>query len=529
MGLTHLPFKILYTEDNPDYAKLIGLRLTHAEDYEFQLKWTNTLQSCLTCIEEENYDAILLDLSLPDSAGLSTFDAVFEKAPNSPIVILTAIENDRTAIEAIQRGAQDYLIKSRVTGKAVSRVLAYAVERKRLLEKTRKISAAYQSAFENAIVPMMLVSYLGQILSYNSLMAKTLGISENKGMRESFAAHCRTRAKDNGLGLGEQWAEIREKKGAMICDQKGNLIPVRLSLGTSGSENSNVHDQIFTITLAGPASEDMSAQKQLEAAIEEKQIAVGKAAAAITDAQKELRELEASSSQLLAAASHELKSPITAIKGYLELLHRDLSTTISDSQSELLDLIRLSIDNLHQRSKELLQLSMLEGKNAVRMELCDLTNLVLDMFAIYKGLALQKNIDYVLEMPEPLKKIWCDITHVKTIFGNLLSNALKYTGDGGIVVLRVKNCEAGINIEVSDTGIGIPVGQHNKIFDAFSKIDRPNGQSDSYDSTGFGLSLVKKIVDVHRGHIHFESQDGKGATFFVFLPEDRRKLGDRHE
>ncbi len=128
-------FNLLLVEDNPGDARLIKEMLFESGNDRFFLKHFDAMQPAIDYLNDNDIDVILLDLSLPDSHGLDTFETVFSAQPKIPIIVLTGLEDHRTAIETVQKGAQDYLVKGKVEGGLLIRAIEYAIERQKLREK----------------------------------------------------------------------------------------------------------------------------------------------------------------------------------------------------------------------------------------------------------------------------------------------------------------------------------------------------------------------------------------------------------
>jgi diguanylate cyclase (GGDEF)-like protein len=131
----------LFIEDNKDYAQLVEFYLKHAKSPAFEVTWAGTLKKALEILgSEKKFDIILTDLFLPDSPGLSTFTVLQKHHGNIPIVVITAYDDEKVAVNAVQSGAQDYLVKGDITGKMIARVLAYAIERHRMQMDLKSLS-----------------------------------------------------------------------------------------------------------------------------------------------------------------------------------------------------------------------------------------------------------------------------------------------------------------------------------------------------------------------------------------------------
>ena len=134
------PIRILLVEDEPDYAQAMFERLSLEPQQVFRIHLSTCLTEALAHLAKEGVDVILLDLVLPESKGLETFERVCEQAPEIPIVVLTAVDNDSLALEAVRRGAQDFLVKGQADQKLIARVIRYAIERHRMQSALRNLS-----------------------------------------------------------------------------------------------------------------------------------------------------------------------------------------------------------------------------------------------------------------------------------------------------------------------------------------------------------------------------------------------------
>ncbi|OGP85276.1 MAG: hypothetical protein A2Z08_02160 [Deltaproteobacteria bacterium RBG_16_54_11] len=161
-------FRVLLIEDNPGYSEVIRIILDKAEDIRFDLKGVKMLSEGLDYLGEDGIDLILLDLKLPDSQGIETFDKVYAHAQNVPIVVLTVTDNNELALEAVQKGAQDYLVKEQVDQKSLVRAIRYAVERKRIEETLRDTNLFLQNILESSFaISILYTDCEGNILYWN--------------------------------------------------------------------------------------------------------------------------------------------------------------------------------------------------------------------------------------------------------------------------------------------------------------------------------------------------------------------------
>ena len=221
--------------------------------------------------------------------------------------------------------------------------------------------------------------------------------------------------------------------------------------------------------------------------------------------------LERMKSDFVATASHELRSPLTSIKGFVELLGR--SDALGEREREFVDVILLSTDRLVDLVNDLLDVARLEaGKMEVHPRLFDLAELVREAAALIAPRVAEKGQQLELELPPGLPRALADPGRVRQIVTNLLSNAHLYTESGGRITVRTEARDAWLRLSVSDTGRGMSQDDVDRAFDRFVRRD------DTSAGTGLGLSIVRSLVDLQGGRIHVDSTPGEGSTFTVELP-----------
>ena len=244
----------------------------------------------------------------------------------------------------------------------------------------------------------------------------------------------------------------------------------------------------------------------------------GRLAASYQTMTKQLAELERLRAEFVGVASHELKTPINVIIGYLELLQEGIFGAITPKQKEILYTIGKQANGLTRLVKRLLDISRFEasgGKLEVRQ--VDLQRLLKTLESSFSVLAKQRDIVFSIEHGDGLPEhVYWDEDRINEVLGNLISNAFKFTPRGGRVALSVDPVGATVVITVADTGAGISAAQLPHIFDKFYQADN-QAQADS-KGTGLGLAIAKEIVEAHGGRTAVASQVGEGTTFVVTLP-----------
>ena len=217
-------------------------------------------------------------------------------------------------------------------------------------------------------------------------------------------------------------------------------------------------------------------------------------------------------------ASHELKTPITAIKGYAELLEQGFVND-EDTKKKFIRRIRKSADNMTVLINDILMISQLETKEAkVTFSMVRMTALVEEILESVEPLADRYQVTLHSEC-EPII-IEASTKQLRELLVNLISNGIKYNHPEGNVWICISKKETDLFIEIKDDGMGIPTEDQSRIFERFYRVDK--GRSRTMGGTGLGLSIVKHIVEFYDGTIQLESKLGQGSYFMITIPLERK-------
>ena len=220
--------------------------------------------------------------------------------------------------------------------------------------------------------------------------------------------------------------------------------------------------------------------------------------------------------EFVANVSHELKTPITTIKGYAETLmeYRDID---EENSYKFLSIIDNECDRMARIVRDLLQLSNLDYNKTKwnKMEY-PIDKLMNDIYLKMEVSAKEKNQKIILEVEENIPSVKIDKDGIEQVILNIVSNSIKYTGDYGQIDISVKKQDDGIIIKVKDNGVGIPKGDQDRIFERFYRVDK--GRSRDFGGTGLGLPIARQIVEAHGGEIILKSKYKEGTEVDVILP-----------
>jgi signal transduction histidine kinase len=236
-------------------------------------------------------------------------------------------------------------------------------------------------------------------------------------------------------------------------------------------------------------------------------------------ANAELRRLDELKSAFVSVAAHELRTPLAPIRGYVEMLLDEEVGSLTDDQREYLQTVERSACRLLTLTSNLLDVTRIEaGRVELILQPTDLPALVEAVVAEYGPQLEGRAQQLTLRIPSDLPPALCDEARAAQIIGNLLSNASKYTPRGGQIAVTVALAEEDgfLEVSVADNGVGIPANDQPRLFDRFFRAQ--SAVLTGASGAGLGLHITRSLIELHGGHIWFESELGKGSTFHVAFP-----------
>lgn len=280
---------------------------------------------------------------------------------------------------------------------------------------------------------------------------------------------------------------------------------------------------IISRRIVNPTKKIIDATKEIAAGDYSKRVEInsgdeiGELGIALNRMAESLEKIETMRRELVSNVSHELATPLTNISGYLEALH-DKVIAGEEPTRKTLELLQEEAQRLTSMVTDLRELSAIESSSSkLNLESVNLNELLYKITYEFKPRFRKKGINFNAKTPSDLPEVKADKHRLDQIIVNLLTNAIQYTPDGGKVEVTAKAINGFIQLEISDTGIGISPKDIPHIFERFYRGDK--SRSRETGGTGIGLAIVKEIVQSHGGEISVKSEEGRGTTFTFTIPK----------
>ena len=519
---------ILLVEDNPAEAFLLQESVAQVQNPP-EVIHAERLDQALEYLKEKSIDAILLDLALPDSEGLTTLERTNAAAENLPIIVLTGLEDEAAAIEAVRKGAQDYLLKGQTGARQLVQTIHHAVERKRL---ERTIAQSAQRHLLLAEVSAVVVGQrdmkglLEKVADAARKLTSTKMCFTGTGYVDGAFCICaisRTGESFSGtfgpdsvyMRLFEQRETVRfsRKDWLEYCRACSITVQVGAASGLLGARLVDLRGHTAGLIIVSDRIQDAEFSEEDEALLRQLALITSLAMQHV-ESRTAAEAANIAKSQFLANMSHELRTPMNAILGMTDLaLNEELAPTVRDC----LQTARESAEVLLELLNQILDLSRIEaGRFELESTNFSIKSTVEQVIKTLRVRASEKGLALIYNLPPDVPvAVSGDPLRLRQILTNLVDNAIKFTQAGRIAVKAEiqEQTREDVTLEftVSDTGIGISSEDQERIFIAFTQADASTTRN--YGGTGLGLTISRKLVELMDGRIWVESKPDQGSTF----------------
>ena len=510
--------RVLIVEDSNTDSRIVQGYLKVGRS-RAQIHTASRLNDALAIAKSTPLDVVLLDISLPDVEGVEAVRRMREAVPRVPIVILSGLEDEQIATQAMQAGAQDYLIKGHVDDVALRRALQYAIERQQLLERLAASEARLQ---EENVILRRLTDAAGRVFATLDVRA-VVGLLAAEARRIWGGSVSLYAMRSSGdLVSSDVTAGGRQAPDRFLTDAFASRRPVlsddrtRLTLPVPGTSGRN--EWILDISNAeGTFGEnDVFALELLRQYVG---IAIQNVAlfGELQSQRASVIQLNQLKDDLIAVLAHDFKGPLTTIIGFAELLEQHALE--GEDADGALRTIRQAAMRLANLANDTLALSRVEqGELNLAADPVDVAEIVKETIEPF---ASQREIRVEIKGKDPVVR--GDPPRLGQVFENLIANAIKYSSEGSPIDVRVTQTDSTVRIAVRDSGMGIPPEEMKFLFERFTRAS--NAKRSSVKGTGLGLYFAKTLVERHGGNIQVQSKLGEGSTFTVVLPRMRDGLG----
>jgi two-component system phosphate regulon sensor histidine kinase PhoR len=438
----------------------------------------------LKMIEEEHFDIILLDLMMPGLTGMDLLTHVKKLHADTLIIVITGYATLEHAIEAMKKGAFDFIPKP-FSPQDLRNVVSKAIEYIRTLQDIATEKSRMRTLINHFAGGVLATDTQKRVALANPAFLKMMGYrGECVGRPVTDIIH-----NDPLIQMIEQALAMREDRYTELT--------MELSLGGEGQE-----EETILAARCVPFRDRLGRNLGTITVLHD-----------ITT----LKKMDQLKSDFVSMVAHEIRSPLNSVLAQLKVVLDGLAGDLTEKQRGILGRSSDKLKALSDLSTELLDLAKIEsGLITQEKEMLNMAEILKDQAKFHQAKAQAKHIQLELKPLPELPHVLASRFNMEEVLSNLISNAISYTPEGGSVTLSAAAKDNYLCIRISDTGIGIPEEELGRIFDRFYRVK--NEKTRYIPGTGLGLALVKSIVEAHNGMIEVESECDRGTVFYVYLP-----------
>jgi len=566
--------KILLAEDSDGIRNLLS-KLLSSNGYDVHAV-ENGLNAQKKLISE-NFDMVLSDICMPGVTGIELLKEIKTNFGDIPVVLITGNQTLENAREAIHWGAFDYITKPFTDLSVVLHSVFRAVTKSKLQKEKENLiseldrknlhlkSVVRELDRKNARLDLIVYD-LEWAMKLNHIITSELKVEDmidrmTRGIFEIFGVYVwgvlyyarkvpRLKlfktpeipallekeliqkvlrgyyiASENPIKAKDMKVEVKDS-----VPTRADIMPIQSRYHSTPLKiGEKILGLMFIYAEIKPSYETSKRHTlsliagQLSAAMENARLFEE-----ISRRNRKLKELSDFKDEILGIAAHDLRSPLSAIHMSASLLHTFADKMDDDEKDEALKGMVTKAKHMINMLNEMLDISVIESGNLVlKKKLIQFNKIVEKHYQQVLPLARSKNIGMQHETDETLPQVEIDENKMGEVLDNLLTNAIKYTPSDGNVKLTVERTDHSIQVCVQDSGVGIKNSELKRLFKKFSRTSaKPTGGE---TSTGLGLAIAKKIVDLHNGNIWVESEYGKGSKFYFTIPLNSNSGGPNEE
>jgi len=443
------------------------------------------------------FGVLLVDLMMPRMTGLELMKLVREADPDVLPIIITAHATIDTAVEGTKQGAYSYIPKP-FTPDELLLAIKNGLERRALTLEARRLREERESRLLEVAAERSKSNTIIKCITDGILVINTEGLIVLRN-----AAAAQILADTQSVPFPLEALSCAEVKGliAEVLDTASGPTILSREVGLGGATYMVNVSQVVEPGGAEPATGGEAA-----------------GAVAVFRDITALKKLETAKSMFVSMVAHEVKNPLAAAEGWLNLILSGLAKQNPEEEKRMIQRSLVRIRTLRTLVTELLNITAIQtGNFTLRRSPVEVAKLAAEAAEASREKSQEKNISLSFSAAAgPGEKALADRDALLMVFTNLIDNAIKYTPDGGHVGVHVTNDGMYVRVTIKDDGIGMEPADREKIFDEFYRAK--NDFTANVPGTGLGLSLVKRLTELHQGRISVDSSPGAGSQFVVQLP-----------
>jgi len=529
---------ILLVDDDPLDRRLVEVTLARSNtSVQYNVETAGTLSEATERLSNGNYDVLLLDLNLPDSSGIDTIQQAQDTNSDASIVVLTGLDDEEMGLEAIRRGAEDYLIKGKSLEHILVRTIRYSLERKRVRQRITETENRFRSVVQTAGSAIFVLSPKHRILEWNEQAEHIYGwqrqeVLDKDYLRLFVPEEIRNRVAtdmrkvlsgktiksfENSIRIRDGSRRILLWNASALFDAKGQPIGV-IAVGQDITDRKRMEDELrhhreyLELIVNERTANLQEVNKQLRNEIDDRK----QVEQELLIAKREAEAANRAKSEFLANMSHELRTPLHSILSFASFGTKKYTSAKPEKLLDYFSRIRKSGQTLLELLNDLLDLAKLESKKVMfAFEPSDIGVLVRSVTNELDTLLSERNLSVRHEVSKFDGEVTLDIDKIKQVLRNLLDNAIKFSPEGGTIDVAVCRVASSVRVSVRDQGPGIPQDELETVFDKFIQSSKTKTGA---GGTGLGLAICHEIVAAHKGRIWAENRPEGGAVFSFEIP-----------
>lgn len=474
--------RILVVDNEPRIREACKMVL---EECAYEVNLASNGIEALECIQAEHYDIILLDLMMPEMSGFDVLAKVKSLDPGTVVIVITGYATLEHSVDAMKKGAFDFIPKPFTPGH-LRVTVAKAIDYTRALWDIADTRSRLRTMVNHISDGVMCTNHQNQVALANPAFLRMVGCPAPSAI---------------GWAMGEvvHIPQIKDMVGRALKMPESEFSELAEEITLNG--NSRPEEVVLSIRCA-PFRDRNGRNLGVITVLHD-----------ITA----LKRMDRMKSQFVSTVNHEIQSPLNTILMQIQVLLDGLAGELSEKQYTILSRASQKIKNLARMASELLDLARIEsGLISLEREPVDMSAIIRDQVAFHLPRAESASIRLTINVPERLPSILANRRNMEAVLSNLITNAIKYSPDGGQITVFASAEKDVLCIRVQDSGIGISPEDMKLIFKQFYRVKTEKTRYIS--GTGLGLAIVKRILESHQGRIKVESRSGEGSTFTVFLP-----------